>query len=171
MIQYGNAPGTLAILTAVGDALQSVPFNGVTGGPQGGPYTTGPTSLVRVVSGGLKDYTDSIPLGVVKLLTGPTERHAMGGVVWNRPMVTVRLAVGMTDAIAAEVNIAAIYDAYVPYFHTHATLGNADEVFHSVIDGNSVRFGYTSVNRIEYRVLEFELQVSQAYAVTGGFQP
>jgi hypothetical protein len=75
----------------------------------------------------------------------------------------------MTDATLAEMNIAYIYDYFTRWFHQHATLESTIGVFNSKLDGQSVRFGYVSVQRIEYRVVEMNLQTWQEYAIQGGF--
>ncbi|MBO0796940.1 MAG: hypothetical protein J2P36_39170 [Ktedonobacteraceae bacterium] len=168
-ISWPAAPDTNAVLDACKSAMEGVTFNYTDGSKDlGGNYIITQRTLQRVTKGGLKDYTESTPLGVIRLFQGPTERHNFGGRVRNRLLVHLRFALSMIDAEAAEVNLAYFNDAFPPYFLQHATLSGAHGVFNSRLDQESIRMGYVEVQRQEYRVLEMLLEVNQEYQIPGG---
>lgn len=148
-------------------ALQGVSFLFTTGVDVS--YALTPRTLQRVVKGGLKDYTDSVPLAVVKMRESLLERHAFGGKVRNVAKVNIRFALDMTDAIAAEVNLAKINDTFGNYFLQHVTINSANGVFKTKLSDDPISAGYVSVNGIEYRALEMYLRVWQESMVPGGF--
>lgn len=154
-----TGPNTLAVAQAVVAYGQALIY------PGGGAVYT------AVSIGEMKDVTDQIVTSGNACLevyanTDDSQHHAFGGKIRDDQSWYLLSLVNMDDAAAAEMLIYQVRDALIQPFQTHATLGNAGNVFHSQIKSGSGRFLRIFRNGQWLRAHLIEIQTISEWVVT-----
>lgn len=129
-------------------------------------------AYANVIIGGLKDYTDALPVGVIMALRGSVERYTMGrsAKIHDRLQFNIASVVSYTNAALAEQAIYAIRDAVTFLFSQSATLNMAGPIIIKVVP-NSERWSFPTINGNKCRAHEFFLEVLYEYTLPNGPQP
>lgn len=129
-------------------------------------------AYANVIVGGLKDYTDAMPVGVVMPVKGSLERYTLGrsAKIHDKPQFNIASVVPYTNAETAELQLYAIRDAVTFLFMQSATLNIAGPVIITV-PANGERWSFLSINGNRMRAHEFTLQVVYEYTLPQGPQP
>ena len=126
----------------------------------------------NVIIGGLKDYTDAMPVGVIIPIKGSLERYTLGrsAKIHDKPQFNIASVVPYTNAAVAELQLYAIRDAVTFLFMQSATLAIAGPVIINV-PANGEHWSFPTINGNKMRAHEFTLQVTYEYTLPNGPQP
>lgn len=150
---------TYGLATAIKGYMQSTQANG------GNAYA-------NVIIGGLKDYTDALPVGVVFPLGGTAKRYTLGrsAKIHDELRFNVASVVSYVTASTAEQQICNIRDAVTFQFMQTATLNTAGPIIINIVP-NSERWSFFKMNGSPMRSHEFQLLVTYEYTLPNGPQP
>jgi hypothetical protein len=154
---------TSANTYAVAQAIQSILASA---------QVNGQPAYANTIIGGLKDYTDAMPVGVVFAVKGSVERYTLGrsAKIHDKPQFNIASVVSYTNAAIAEKQIYAIRDAVTFLFSQSATLNIQGPVIINVVP-ESERYSFLTINGSKCRVHEFLLEVTYEYTLPNGPQP
>lgn len=154
-----TSPDTTAIAQAIQTIMKSATVNGS-------------PAYANTIIGGLKDYTDELPVGVVFPIKGSTERYVLGrsAKIHDKPQFNIASVVSYTNAEQADLQLYAIRDAVVFLFMQSATLNIAGPVVINV-PSNAERWSFPTINGNKCRAHEFTLLVTYEYTLPLGPQP
>lgn len=154
-----TSPATATIASAIQAIMQSAQVNSL-------------PAYANVIIGGLKDYTDSMPVGVILIEHGSSERYTMGrsAKIHDRPRFTIASVVAYTNAQTAEQQLFAIRDAVTFLFQQSATLNTPGVIISNVLK-DSERWSFPTVNGNKCRAHEFVLDITYEYTLPFGPQP
>lgn len=154
-----TSANTTAIATAIQSIMQSAQVNGQ-------------PAYNNVIIGGLKDYVDSMPVGVVFPIKGSLERYTFGrsAKIHDKPLFNIASVVSYTNAEQADLQLYAIRDAVTFAFMQSATLNIAGPVIINV-PANGERWSFPTINGNKCRAHEFTLLVTYEYTLPLGPQP
>lgn len=132
-------------------------------------YSGGGTVYVAVTLGEQKDVTDLVANGKACLEIyanmDDSQHFAFGGKIRDTQSWFLLSLVSLDDAQAAEQLIYNIRDALVLPIQTHATLGNAGNVFHAQVKPNASKFLKVFRNGIWLRAHLLEAQTVSEWLV------
>lgn len=133
---------------------------------------TSTPAYANVIIGGLKDYTDVMPVGVVMALRGSVERYTLGRAAKIHDVTQFDIAsvVPYANAATAEQSIYAIRDTVTFLFSQSATLNMNGPVIIKVVP-NSEHWSFPTINGAKTRCHEFLLEVKYEYTLPNGPQP
>jgi|SRR5579859_1090980 len=153
------SPNTSAIAGAIQKIMQGATVNGQ-------------PAYANTIIGGLKDYTDAMPVGVILITRGSSERYTLGrsAKIHDKPQFSIASVVAYTNASQAEQQLYAIRDAVIFLFMQSATLNIAGPVIINV-PKDSERWSFPTINGNKCRAHEFPLQVTYEYTLPFGPQP
>lgn len=137
-----------------------------------GAQVSGQAAYANVIIGGLKDYTDAMPVGVIIATRGSSDRYTLGRAakIHDRLQFNIASVVPYTNAATAEQQLYAIRDAVTFLFEQSATL-NTPGVIISKILADSERWSFPAINGTPCRAHEFLLDVTYEYTLPLGPQP
>lgn len=132
----------------------------------------GQPAYANVIIGGLKDYTDVLPVGVVFPTQGTVERYTMGrsAKIHDIPHIMIGSAVPYTNASASMQQLCGIRDTMIYQFAQTATLNMAGPVIINVVP-NSEKWSFFDLNGTPVQSHEFLLSVKYQYTLQNGPQP
>lgn len=156
-----TAPNTFSVAQAIQAIMQSATVGGS-------------PAYSQVLIGGLKDYTDLLPVGVIIATRGSVERYTLGrsAKIREKPQFAISSAVNYDVAATAETAIFAIRDAVTFLFAQSLQLGlsGGGVVLNSMVAG-SERYDFATINGQKVRYHEFLLEVTYEYTLPLGPQP
>lgn len=154
-----TSPATYAVAQSIQAIMQSAQVNAS-------------PAYANVIIGGLKDYTDAMPVGVIMAMQGGVERYTLGrsAKIHDRTHFNIASVVSYTVASTAEQQIYAIRDAVTFLFSQSATLNMAGPIIIKVVP-NSERWSFPKINGNITRAHEFLLEVLYEYTLPQGPQP
>ena len=154
---------TSANTTAIAQAIQTI--------MQSAQVNAQP-AYSNVIIGGLKDYVDAMPVGVIMPVKGSLERYTLGrsAKIHDKPQFNIASVVPYTNAATAELQLYAIRDAVTFLFAQSATLNIAGPVIINV-PPNAERWSFPTINGNKMRAHEFTLFVTYEYTLPQGPQP
>lgn len=129
-------------------------------------------AYANVIIGGLKDYVDAMPVGVIILTRGSSKRFTLGRSAKIHDILEFNIAsvVPYTVAATAEQQLFAIRDSVVFLFMQSATLTTPGVIISNVAN-DSERWSFPQINGNKMRAHEFVLQVTYEYTLPLGPQP
>ena len=129
-------------------------------------------AYANIIIGGLKDYTDAMPVGVVFAERGSSKRYTLGrsAKIHDETQFAIASAVNYDNAAAAEILIYSIRDEVTFLFEQSATL-NTPGVIISEIMPDSEHYSFAQINGARCRFHEFLLRVVYEYTLPLGPQP
>lgn len=153
------SPATSTIATAIQTIMNGATINGQ-------------PAYANVIIGGLKDYTDAMPVGVILLTKGSTERYTLGrsAKIHDKPQFNIASVVPYTNAQQAEQQLFAIRDSVVFLFEQSAQLRTPGVILSGVLK-DSERWSFPTINGNKMRAHEFTLAVTYEYTLPQGPQP
>ncbi len=153
------APNTYGILQAIQTIMQSAQVNGS-------------PAYSNVIIGGLKDYTDLLPVGTSLPVNGTSERYTLGrsAKIHDIPHIAIGSVVSYTNASIAMQQICAIRDAVMFLFMQSATLNMSGPIIINVVP-NSEKWPFFKLNGQPVQGHEFLLSVKYQYTLPSGPQP
>jgi hypothetical protein len=154
-----TSPATSTLASAIQTIMQGATVNGS-------------PAYANVIIGGLKDYTDSMPVGVVLITKGSSERYTLGrsAKIHDKPKFVIASVVPYTNAEAAEQQLFAIRDAVTFLFQQSATLNTPGVILSGPLQ-DSERWSFPTINGNKCRACEFTLAVTFEYTLPLGPQP
>lgn len=155
-----TGPSTYAILQAIQGFMQVATL------------ANGSPAYANVIIGGLKDYTDVMPVGVVFPVQGTVERYTLGrpAKIHDIPDVMVGTAVPYANASTAMQQLCNIRDAMIFQFAQTATLNMPGPIIVNVVP-NSEKWSFFDLNGTPVQSHEFRLSVKYQYTLPNGPQP
>lgn len=137
-------PSTLSVALALVSYAQALTY------PSGGPVYS------FVALGEIKDVTPYVAASGTACLEvygnqDDSQHKAFGGKLTDEQSWFLLSLVGLDDAQAAEKLIYQVRDALVQPLQTHATLGNAGNVYHSQVKAGSGKFVRISRDGVWFR--------------------
>jgi hypothetical protein len=154
------APNTYAVLQAIrGFMAESTLVNGS-------------PAYQNVIIGGLKDYVDTMPVGVVYPVSGTVERYTLGrsAKIQDIPHVLIGSVVPYLNASTAMQQLCNIRDTMIFQFAQTATLNMAGPVIINVMP-NSEKWSFFKLNGGPVQGHQFLLSVKYQYTLPNGPQP
>lgn len=159
-------PSTLVI----GQAIQSILVNATIGSNP---------AYANVILGGLKDYTDELPVAVIIAAKASSDRFTMGRSARIHDVLQFEISsvVDYTNALTAEQSIMNLRDTATFLFAQSATLGNPSALMGVPgvniirVIPNSERFEFPTINGQRRRSHSFFLEVTYEYTLPNGPQP
>jgi hypothetical protein len=132
----------------------------------------GSPAYSNVIIGGLKDYTDSMPVGVIYPISGTVERYTMGrsAKIHDIPHILIGSVVPYTVASTAMQQLCDIRDAMIFQFAQTATLDMAGPVIINVMP-NSEKWSFFKLNGGPVQGHQFTLSVKYQWTLPQGPQP
>lgn len=126
----------------------------------------------NVIIGGLKDYTDAMPVGVIMAVRGSTDRYTLGRAakIHDVPQFYIGSVISYNNAAQAEQQIYGIRDAVTFLFAQSATLNMQGPIIVNIVPG-SERYSFPTINGAKCRAHEFLLEVKYEYTLPQGPQP
>ncbi|GCE14200.1 hypothetical protein [Tengunoibacter tsumagoiensis] len=154
-----TSPNTYAVATAIKAIMAGATVNGS-------------PAYANTIIGGLKDYTDAMPVGVVMAVAGSVERYTLGrsAKIHDKPHFNIASVVPYASASSAEQQLYAIRDAVTFLFAQSATLSVAGPVIVNMVPG-SERYSFPTINGNNCRAHEFLLEITYEYFLPNGPQP
>jgi hypothetical protein len=154
------APNTYGILQAIQGFMQV------------STLANGSPAYSNVIIGGLKDYTDAMPVGVIYPMNGSVERYTMGrdAKIQDIPHVLIGSVVPYTVAATAMQQLCSIRDAMIFQFAQTATLDMSGPVIIKVVP-NSEKWSFFDLNGTPVQGHQFLLYVKYQYTLPQGPQP
>ena len=133
---------------------------------------SGQPAYSNVIVGGLKDYTDAMPVGAIIYVGGSSKRYTLGRAAKIHDILRFNVAsvVPYLNAATAEQQIFSIRDAMTLLFEQSATL-NTPGVIISNIRDDSEKASFPVINGGPCRAHEFVLEVTYEYTLPQGPQP
>jgi hypothetical protein len=129
----------------------------------------GQAAYANVILGGLKDYTDAMPVGVIIVTRASSNRYTLGRSAKIHDILDFNIAsvVSYTSAQPAEQQLFAIRDTVTFLFAQSAALALPGVIISNVLD-NSERWSFPTINGNKTRAHEFTLQVTYEYTLPLG---
>ncbi len=154
-----TSPATSTIASAIKTIMQSAQVSSA-------------PAYANVVIGGLKDYTDAMPVGAIIISRGSADRYTLGrsAKIHDKPQFTIASVVPYTNAASAEQQLYGIRDAVTSLFVQSATLNTAGVVISKIVS-NSERWSFPTINGAKCRAHEFLLEITFEYTLPQGPQP
>jgi hypothetical protein len=151
-----TAPNTYGVLQSIQGFMQDALVNGL-------------PAYQNIVIGGLKDYTDALPVGVVYPTSGSVERYTLGrsAKIHDIPHILIGSVVSYTNAATAMQQLCNIRDAVTFQFAQTATLNMAGPVIINVVP-NSEKWSFFTLNGQPVQAHEFTLSVKYQYTLPSG---
>lgn len=139
---------------------------------QSATLANGQPAYSNVIIGGLKDYTDLLPVGTSLPVNGSSERYTLGrsAKIHDIPHIAVGSVVSYANASTAMQQICAIRDAVVFLFMQSATLNMSGPIIINVVP-NSEKWPFFKLNGQPVQGHEFLLSVKFQYTLPNGPQP
>ena len=155
-----TAPSTYAILQAIQGFMQNATL------------ANGSPAYLNTIIGGLKDYTDVLPVGVIFPTQGTVERYTLGrsAKIHDIPHVLIGSVVPYTVAATAMEQLCDIRDAMIFQFAQTATLNMAGPIIINVVP-NSEKWSFFTLNGTPVQGHQFLLSVKYQYTLPNGPQP
>lgn len=162
-----SAPNTYTIATAIKNILGTATINSS-------------PAYANVIVGGLKDYTDAMPVAVILLASASSDRYSLGRSAKIHDVLRFEISsvIDYSVASTAEQTIASLRDTVTFLFAQSASLGNAGNAPSGVpgvniitIVKNSEKFGFPMINGDVRRSHSFLLEVTYEYTLPLGPQP
>lgn len=154
-----TTPATATLASAIQTIMQSATVNGS-------------AAYNNVVIGGLKDYTDAMPVGAIIITDGSSDRYVLGrsAKIHDRPRFSIASVVPYTNAEQAELQLYAIRDAVTFLFQQSATLNTPGVIISNVLK-DSEHWSFETINGNKMRVHVFDLEITYEYTLPIGPQP
>lgn len=154
-----TSPATSTLASAIQAIMQSAQINSQ-------------PAYANIIIGGLKDYTDVMPVGVILIEHGSSERYTLGrsAKIHDKPRFTIASVVPYTSASTAEQQLYAIRDAVTFLFQQSATLNTPGVIISNVLKDSEI-WSFPTINGNKCRAHEFTLQVVYEYTLPLGPQP
>lgn len=154
-----TSPSTSTLASAIQAIMQSAQVNGL-------------PAYANTVIGGLKDYVDAMPVGVILITKGSSDRYTLGrsAKIHDKPRFVIASVVNYTNAQAAEQQLYAIRDAVTFLFQQSATLNTPGVIISNVLK-DSERWSFPTINGNKCRAHEFVLDITFEYTLPIGPQP
>ena len=126
----------------------------------------GQPAYTTVQAGAIKNFSDTLPAGMVFVKEIQNGAASLGGKMWDTTTLVLVTVVDYTDAATAEIQIAGIRDALIAILDQRVRLGETETVF----DSHPLREYFSfSVNLGQpCRFYTLELQVVEEYYVPVG---
>lgn len=154
-----TAPATATLASAIQAIMQSATVNDS-------------PAYANTIIGGLKDYVDSMPVGVILITKGSSERYTFGrsAKIHDKPQFVIGSVVPYTNAEQAELQLFAIRDAVMFLFEQSATLNTPGVILSGPLK-DSEHWSFPTINGNKCRACEFTLAVTYEYTLPLGPQP
>jgi hypothetical protein len=138
-----------------------------------GAQINGANAYANVIVGGLKDYTDALPVGVILISHGSSKRYTLGrsAKIHDELAFEISSVVDYSSAGAAEQSITALRDTATFLLEQSASLGGVPGVIITQILPNSERYNFPTINGQVRRAHSFLYQVTYEYTLPNGPQP
>lgn len=152
-------PATSTLASAIQAIMQSATISGS-------------PAYANTIIGGLKDYVDSMPVGVILITKGSSERYVLGrsAKIHDKPQFVIGSVVPYTNAEQAELQLFAIRDAVTFLFQQSATLNTPGVIISNILK-DSEHWSFPTVNGNKTRAHEFTLEITYEYTLPIGPQP
>lgn len=154
-----TSPATSTLASAIQTIMQSAQVNSL-------------PAYANVIIGGLKDYTDSMPAGVILITKGSSDRYVLGrsAKIHDRPRFVIASVVAYTNAEQAELQLYAIRDAVTFLIQQSSTLNTPGVIISNVLK-DSERWSFPTINGNKTRAHEFSIDITYEYTLPFGPQP
>jgi hypothetical protein len=129
-------------------------------------------AYANTIIGGLKDYTDALPVGVCFPVSGSADRYTLGrsAKIHDIPHIMVGSVVSYANAATAMQQLCQIRDAVTFQFTQSATLNMTGPIIVNVVSG-SEKWTFFDLNGSPVQGHEFLLSVKYQYTLPNGPQP
>lgn len=139
---------------------------------QAATLTDGSAAYANTVIGGLKDYTDVLPVGTCFPIAGSADRYTLGrsAKIHDIPQILVGSVVSYVNASTAMQQLCNIRDAVTFQFTQSATLNMSGPIIVNIVS-NSEKWSFFTLNGTPVQGHEFLVSVRFEYTLPNGPQP